>query len=94
MYIIVNHSSRGRCMVMPAIYKSLAEGRKGLNDLLEKEKGAGYDSSYIGIHGDVAVISKSGAECWEKEYILQKLSFPKTIYAEAVPVRNYCGRLA
>ena len=79
---------------MPAIYKSIAEGKRGLNDLLEKEKGAGYDSSYIGIHGDVAVISKSGAGCWEKEYILQKLSFPKTIYAEAVPVRNHCGRLA
>lgn len=94
MFIIVNHSSSGGCKVMPVIFSKVEEGKKYLESLLEKEIKKGFARSWMNKRRDTLVVFKEGADCWEREYILQKLAFPRTIYAEAQPLSNYCGRIA
>ena len=94
MYIIAKHHATGKCQVLPVIFKSENEGREHLLTLLEKEKKRGFNASFVNRLGDKVVVAKEGANCFEKEYILQKLTFKNTIYAEAEPLRNYCRRTA
>lgn len=94
MYIIAKHFSTGGCQTLPVIFKTEKEGKEYLQQLCEKEKKGGYTESFVNRWGDSVVVKKAGENCWQKEYILQKLTYTTTVYAEAVPVRNYCGRRA
>lgn len=79
---------------MPVIFSKAEDGKKHLESLMEKEVKKGYGRSWMNKRRDTVVVLKEGANCFEREYILQKLAFPRTIYAEAQPLSNYCGRMA
>lgn len=94
MYIVSKHTSSGKCQTLPVIFKTQKAGEEYLQELLQKEIKRGFDASFLHRFHDGVTVLKKGANCFEKEYILQKLTYNKTIYAEGVPVRNYCGRMA
>ena len=80
--------------MLPVIFSKVEEGRDYLKNLLNKEIKRGFGASFMYRTMGSIVVMKEGAGVWEREYILEKLSFPRTIYAEAEPITNYCGRVA
>lgn len=84
MYVIVKHTSEGKCEVLPAIYSTLNEAADKLYDLWFKEISFDTTARVSKFQYEAAIFEDY--EKFHHEYIVQELTFGETIFVEGRPV--------
>jgi len=86
MYVIVKHTSEGKCEVLPAVYTTINEAADNLYSLWFHEISKTKCTAQVSRFRYQVSIFEKDAKCFHHEYIVQELTFGETIFVEGRPV--------